>query len=107
MTISEQPADLYAIAGRCPFAAIVQCDAQGKRFVLRNLDEGILAEETWALMDAGFTMTGGIVAINKKGEMELLAKSETFIAVVEQAAALFTVQQLQRLRALEDPRAQA
>jgi hypothetical protein len=118
MTISDNPKDIYALAGRSPHAASVLSDAKGERIALLHLDRHHSEAEIFALANAGLKRQVGIVALNADMQFESVCLPG-FVSPVTRAGTLFLcellkaqkergeVAELEKLLKLEDPRAQA
>jgi hypothetical protein len=117
MTISDNPKDVYALAGRCPIAAIVLADPTGARFHVLTLGSGMeqINKETAMSIERGLTQQAGLVAMTREGQIEIVSKlafQDTMLrASMAFRAAIFEYQselrELERIAGLADPRAQA
>src|SRR5438067_9482971 len=114
MTITENKEVFYAIAKRCPIAASVLSDAEGKRIALLYLHHQHTEQEIFRLADAGLNKIVGLVAVSREGTLESVSQPK-FIEAVKHAAMVFEkaietahreVAELERIAGLMDPRAQ-
>ena len=120
MRISEKNEDIFAVALRSPICASVLADPTGEKIhVLFLGSPGHSDEEITALANRGLTKHVGIVALNKAGQFESVAKPG-FSSAVNRASVVFLytllqernrqnteVEELKRIAGLMDPRAQA
>jgi hypothetical protein len=121
MTISDKPEDIYALAGRCPLAALVLADPTGARFHVLTLGSGTaqIEKETTLSIERGLTEQAGVVCVNSDDQLESVAKTG-FSSTILRASAVFLyalldaqrkqrkeVSELEEIARLVDPRAQA
>jgi hypothetical protein len=117
MTISDNPKDVYALAGRCHHAASVLSNADGSRIALLHLSEDHSEKEIFQLADAGLNVQAGVVALNSKMQFEAVCIPGFQLPVIR-AGVLFMqslqaqyerreIAELEKLLKLEDPRARA
>jgi len=120
MTVTDDKEIFYAVASRSPICASVLADPTGEKIHILFLGgEGHSDAEILALADHGLTKHVGIVAMNRDGQFESVAKPGFAASVVRAGEAfLYTLRQerdrqsaevaeLKRIAGLMDPRAQA
>jgi hypothetical protein len=89
LTVTDNKEVFYAIAKRCPIAASVLSDPEGKRIALLYLDHQHTEREIFSLADVGLNKIVGLVAVNREGNLESVSQPG-FIRAVSHAAAVFT-----------------
>jgi hypothetical protein len=115
LTVTDNKQIFYDVAGRCPIAASVLSDPEGKRIALLYLDHQHTEKEIFSLANAGLNRIVGLVALNREGTLESVSQSG-FIRAVSHATVVFAeaiqqgrreIAELERIAGLMDPRAQA
>ena len=89
MTVTDNKQIFYDVAGRCPIAASVLSDAEGKRIALLYLDHQHTEKEIFSLADVGLNKIVGLVAVNREGNLESVSQPG-FIRAVTHAATVFS-----------------
>jgi hypothetical protein len=89
MTVTDNKEVFYATAKRCPIAASVLSDPEGKRIVLLYLDHQHTEKEIFSLANAGLNRIVGLVAVNREGGLESVSQPG-FIRTVNHAATVFS-----------------
>ena len=89
MTVTDNKVVFYDTAKRCPIAASVLSDPEGKRIALLYLDHRHTEKEIFSLANAGLNKIVGLVAVNREGNLESVSQPG-FIRAVNHAATVFS-----------------